>query len=314
MSHVLVPFYLSRLRVTGTALVATLLALALPTRAAAALHVVTTTEGLAALAREVGGERASVESLSRGVQDPHFVDANPMLAVKLRNADLLVDVGLELEIGWLPPLVNQSRNADIQPGGKRRFTAGNVIQVMDVPTGPVDRSKGDLHPAGNPHYLTDPRRGLQVAAALAQKLTELDPGGAAAYQANLTAFTKALETNMARWSAQVAPFKGRQLFTEHRTLTYFLDWSGLVSVGEMEPRPGTPPPPSHLAELVQLAQREGVKEIVVENYYDTKSAEVVGRLAHAKVVQIPGDVGGEPGMKTYDAYVGAVVSRIVGAL
>jgi len=202
MSHVLVPFYLSRLRVTGTALVATLLALALPTRAAAALHVVTTTEGLAALAREVGGERASVESLSRGVQDPHFVDANPMLAVKLRNADLLVDVGLELEIGWLPPLVNQSRNADIQPGGKRRFTAGNVIQVMDVPTGP-----------------------------LAQKLTELDPGGAAAYQANLAAFTKALEADMARWSAELAPFKGRKLFTEHRTLTYFLDWSGLVSVG-----------------------------------------------------------------------------------
>ncbi len=134
------------------------LALALPARASAALKVVTTTEGLAAVAREVGGDRASVESLSRGVQDPHFVDANPMLAVKLRNADLLVDVGLDLEIGWLPPLVNQSRNPDIQPGGKRRLTAASAIAVLDVPTGPVDRSSGDLHPAGNPHFLTDPRR------------------------------------------------------------------------------------------------------------------------------------------------------------
>jgi zinc/manganese transport system substrate-binding protein len=304
----------SLLRSGVAAACAVLLALALPTRAAATLHVVATTPGLAALATEVGGDRVSVESLSRGVQDPHFVDANPMLAVKLRNADLLVDVGLELEIGWLPPLVTQSRNPDIQPGGKRRFTAAGAIQVMDLPTGPVDRSKGDLHPGGNPHYLSDPRRGLQVAAALAQKLAELDPAGAAAYQANLAAFRKKLEPDMARWEARLAPLKGRKLFVQHRTLTYFLDWSGLVSAGEMEPRPGTPPPPSHLAELVQLAQREGVKEIVVENYYDTKSAEVVASHAGAKVVQIPGDVGGEPGVKTYSQYIDMVVSRIVGAL
>jgi zinc/manganese transport system substrate-binding protein len=290
------------------------LALAAPGPAAAALHVVATTPGLAALAAEVGGDRIAVESLSRGVQDPHFVDANPMLAVKLRNADLLVDVGLELEIGWLPPLVNQSRNGEIQPGGKRRFTAASAIQVLDVPTGPVDRSAGDLHPAGNPHFLTDPRRGLQVAAALARKLTELDPAGAQAYQASLAGFRSKLEGDMARWDAALKPLRGRRIFTEHRTLTYFLDWSGLVSAGEMEPRPGTPPPPSHLAELVQVAQREGVKEIVVENYYDTKSAEVVARHSGARVVQIPGDVGGEPSVKTYAQYVDAVVTRIVGGL
>jgi zinc/manganese transport system substrate-binding protein len=293
---------------------ALVLALAPAARAAAALKVVTTTEGLAALAREVGGERVQVESLSRGVQDPHFVDANPMLAVKLRNAELLVDVGLDLEIGWLPPLVNQSRNGEIQPGGARRFTAASAVQVLDVPTGPVSRAQGDLHPGGNPHFLTDPRRALNVAEALATRLSSLDGGGAAYYRQRLADFQKRMQGAMARWDRELAPVKGRKLFTRHRTMTYFLDWSGIVSAGELEPRPGVPPPPSHLAELVVLAQREGVKAISVENYYDTKSAEVVARHSGAKIVLVPGDVGGEPGVDTYEKYLDVVVSRIAGAL
>src|SRR5829696_1318166 len=166
---------MNRLTVTVVAAALAAAAFVWPARGSAAVRVVTTTEGLAALARDVGGDRVQVESLSRGIQDPHFVDANPILAVKLRNADLLVDVGLDLEIGWLPPLVTQSRNADIQPGGKRRLTAASAISVLDTPTGPVDRSRGDLHPAGNPHFLTDPRRALQVAAAIADRLGTLDP-------------------------------------------------------------------------------------------------------------------------------------------
>lgn len=286
----------------------------LPTPARAAVKVVTTTEGLAALARAVGGKRASVESLSRGVQDPHFVDANPMLAVKLRNADLLVDVGLELEIGWLPPLVNQSRNPEIQPKGRRRLTAASAVRVLDVPTGPVDRSQGDLHSAGNPHLLTDPRRALQVAAALAERLSQLDGAGAAEYAANLAAFRARLEADMARWQAALAPAKGRKVFTQHRTLTYFFDWSGIASDGEIEPRPGVPSPPSHLAELVERARRGGVKAILVEDYYETRSAEVVARHAGAAVVKLPGDVGAEPGVTDYEKYMDLVVSRVVGAL
>ncbi|HTN52404.1 MAG TPA: metal ABC transporter substrate-binding protein [Anaeromyxobacter sp.] len=297
----------------GAALLALAVALALPARAAA-FKVVTTTEGLAALAGEVGKGRAEVESLSRGVQDPHFVDANPMLAVKLRNADLLVDVGLELEIGWLPPLVNQSRNPDIQPGGAHRLTAASAITVLDVPTGPVDRSLGDLHPAGNPHFLTDPRRALQVARAMAERLAALDPGGAATYRANLADLEKRLGADIKRWEAQLAPARGKKVFTQHRTMTYFFDWSGIVSAGEIEPRPGVPSPPSHLAELVGIAQREGVKAVLVEDYYDTKSAEVVARHAGAKLVLIPGDVGAEPGLKTYEQYMDSVVGRIAGAL
>jgi zinc/manganese transport system substrate-binding protein len=290
------------------------LGLSAPAPALAAVKVVTTVEGLAALAREVGGDRVAVESLSRGVADPHFVDANPMLAVKLRNADLLVDVGLELEIGWLPPLVNQSRNADIQPGGKRRLTAASAVTVLDVPTGPVDRSMGDLHPQGNPHFLNDPRRGLDVAAAIAERLAVLDPAGATAYQANLAAFRTRLTQAMEGWARELEPIRGREVFTQHRTFTYFLDWSGLVSAGELEPRPGVPPPPSHLAELVQVARDQKVKEIVVENYYDTRSAEVVARSTGAKVVQIPGDVGGEPRVRTYVDYVGLVVERVAEGL
>jgi zinc/manganese transport system substrate-binding protein len=287
---------------------------AAPARASAALRVVTTTEGLAALAREVGGDRVQVDSLSRGIQDPHFVDANPMLAVKLRNADLLVDVGLDLEVGWLPPLVNQSRNGEIQPGGPRRFTAASAVQVLDVPTGPVSRAQGDLHPGGNPHFLVDPRRALKVAEALAAKLSTLDGGGAGQYAQRLQDFQRRIAAAQARWEQQLAPVRGRKIFTRHRTMTYFLDWSGIASAGELEPRPGVPPPPSHLADLVLVAQREGVKAITVENYYDTKSAEVVARHSPAKIVQIPGDVGGEPGASTYEKYVDTVVGRIAGAL
>jgi zinc/manganese transport system substrate-binding protein len=297
-----------------TIALAALLAAALPARAAAAVQVVTTTEGLAALAREVGGDRVRVESLSRGVQDPHFVDANPILAVKLRNADLLVDVGLDLELGWLPPLVTQSRNGDLQPGGKRRLTAASAVAVLDAPTGPVSRAQGDLHPGGNPHFLADPRRALKVAAAIAERLSRLDPPNAALYAERLRDLEARISAAEARWQAALAPLTGRKLFTRHRTLTYFLDWSGLVSAGELEPRPGVPPPPSHLADLVLVAKRDGVKAISVENYYDTKSAEVVARHSGAKIVQIPGDVGGEPGIDTYEKYVDALVRRLAGAL
>jgi zinc/manganese transport system substrate-binding protein len=294
------------------ALVLFALVAAAPSRAD--VKVVTTTEGLAALAREVGGDAVRVESLSRGVQDPHFVDANPMLAVKLRNADLLVDVGADLEIGWLPPLVTQSRNGRIQPGGPRRLTAASVVALRDLPTGPVDRSLGDLHPAGNPHFLTDPARALQVAKALAERLAAIDPGSATAYRERLAALERRLAVATARWREALAPVRGRKVLTRHRTLTYFLEWTGLATAGELEPRPGVPPAPAHLASMVEVAKREGVKAIVVENYYDTKSADAVARFTGAKVVQIPGDVGGEPAVRTYEQYVDVLVTRIGGAL
>jgi len=290
------------------------LAALFPGPALAALQVVTTTEGLAAIAREVGGEDVEVQALSRGVQDPHFVDANPTLALKLRDAALLVDVGLELEVGWLPPLVNQSRNAEIQPGGRRRLTAAGAVSALDVPTGPVDRSLGDLHSGGNPHFLTDPRRAVQVARALGARLGELDPAHAAGHAERAAAFGKRLEAALARWQVELAPFKGKRLFSQHRTLSYFYDWTGLVDGGQLEPRPGTPPPPAHLARLVEVAKRDGVKAILVEGYYDPRSGEQVARLTGARLVAIPGDVGGDPAAKSYEAYLELLVRRIADAL
>ncbi len=290
-------------------------ALLVPGAALARLQVVTTTEGLASLAREVGGDRVNVTSLSRGIQDPHFVDANPTLAVRLRQADLLVDVGLDLEIGWLPGLVNISRNAEIQPGGRRRLTAASAVAVMEVPTGPVDRSQGDIHPAGNPHFLSDPRRAAKVAEAMAAKLSELDPDGAAAYRARLADFEKRLGEASARWSAALAPLKGAKVVTRHKTLSYFFDWSGLVAAGYLEPKPGVPPPPSHLAEVVEMVRRDHIKAVLVENYYDTKTADLVARLTGAKEVVIPGDVdSGSKSVSDYLGYVGELVRLVTQAL
>ncbi len=299
---------------------AALVLLATPLPAAAALKVVTTVEGLASLARDIGGDRVEVTSLSRGIQDPHFVDANPNLAVKLRQADLLIDIGLELEVGWLPPLVNQSRNPAIQPNGPRRLTAASAVRVMEVPTGPVDRSLGDLHPEGNPHFMSDPRRVEKVAEAIAGKLAQIDPGGAAAYQQRLDAFRSRLETSQAAWLAALAPVKGSKIIPHHNSLTYFLDWSGLKVAGYLEPKPGIAPPPSHLADLVGVVKSQGVKAIVVEKYYDLRSAEVVAKYTGAKVVAIPGDVGGfrdEGGTldpKDWFAYMDTLVKLLVGAL
>ncbi len=298
----------------AVAVLAAVAAAVTPARAAAAFRIVTTTEGLAALAREVGGDRVSVESLSRGIQDPHFVDANPILAVKLRQADLLVDVGLDLEIGWLPPLVNQSRNPEIQPTGPRRLTAASFVHVRDIPTGPVDRSMGDLHPAGNPHFMDDPRAAVAVAKGIAAKLAQLDPGGASYYAQRAADFERRIGADLARWKAVLAPLRGRKIVAQHQTMSYFLDWTGLVAAGYLEPKPGVPPPPSHLADIVQIVRAEGVKAILVENYYDPKSANVVARFTGAKVVTIPGDVGGVPQADTYEHYIDVLVKLVSDAV
>jgi zinc/manganese transport system substrate-binding protein len=281
-----------------------------PSSSSAALKVVTTTEGLASLAREVGGDKVEVTGLSRGIQDPHFVEANPNLAVKLRQADLLVDVGLDLESGWLPPLVNQSRNGDIQPNGSRRLTASSLVHVRDIPIGPVDRSMGDLHPAGNPHFITDPRAAGAVAAGIAAKLAQIDPANSAYYDQRAADFRRRIDAALARWKAVFEPLRGRKIVARHQTMSYFLAWTGLVAAGYLEPKPGITPPPSHLAELVQVVKAQGVKAILVENYYDTRSADVVARHTGAKVVLVPGDVGGVPRADTYEHYMDVLVKLV----
>jgi zinc/manganese transport system substrate-binding protein len=299
-------------RAIRMALAGLLAALAAP--ALGAVDVVTSTEGLAALVREVGGDKVKVTNLSRGVQDPHFVDPNPSLAVKLRNADLLVDMGLDLEVGWLPPLVTQSRNAAIQPGGARRFTAASVIAPLDLPTGPVDRSQGDIHPSGNPHFLSDPRRALQVAAAIAARLAAIDPGNAGHYQARLQDFQARVTAAEKGWKAQLAPLAGRSVVTQHKTLTYLLDWAGLQAAGYLEPKPGIAPPPSHVAGLAGTVKAAGVKGVLVENYYDPRSANQLRDLTGVKVLVVPGDVGGSKEATGYVAWMDVLVKALVQAV
>ncbi len=299
---------------TSIRIVALALAASWAAPAAATVNVVTTTEGLAAVVREIGGDRVKVTALSRGIQDPHFVDANPSLAVKLRNADLLVDVGLELEVGWLPPLVTQSRNGAIQPGGPRRLTAASAITPLDVPTGPVDRSQGDIHPSGNPHFLTDPRRVLQVAAALAARLSALDPDGAPYYRERLASFQARVAAAEKGWREKLAPFQGRSVVTQHRTLTYLLDWAGLRAAGFLEPRPGVAPPPSHVASLAGIVKAAGVKGVLVEAFYDRRSADQLHDLSGVKVIVIPGDVGGTRDASDWFAYVDVLVRSLVQAV
>jgi zinc/manganese transport system substrate-binding protein len=293
--------------------VAVLLA-AIASPARAAVNVVTTTEGLAAVVREIGGDRVKVTALSRGIQDPHFVDANPSLAVKLRNADLLVDVGMDLEIGWLPPLVIQSRNSAILPGAARRLTAATAVSPMDLPTGPVDRSQGDIHPSGNPHFLADPRRVQLVATAVAARLAEIDRGGAAAFADRLQAFRAKVAAAEKGWKAQLAPFARRGVITQHKTLTYLLDWSGLKAAGYMEPRPGVAPPPSHVASLAATVKSAGVKGVLVENYYDRRSADQLRDLTGVKVIVIPGDVGGTKDASDWVSFVDVLVRSLVQAV
>ena len=260
--------------------------------AAAPLKVAATTEDLGALAREVGGDRITVDVFSRGYQDPHFVEPKPSFILKLVNADLLIVVGRELEIGWLPPLITQSRNAKIQLGGQGYLDASQNVRILEIPTGQITRAMGDVHPAGNPHYWLDPDNGRRIAQAIRDKLSELVPAEAAYFAQRYADFDKRLAEAQKRWDATMAPFKGTKVVTYHRSWPNFAERFGLNVVGYVEPKPGIPPTPSHTVELVAEMKRQGVKVILVEPYFDVKTPEAVGRQTGAEVLVMPPSVGG----------------------
>lgn len=274
-------------------------ALALPGRAQAALKVITTTEDLAALAREVGGDRISVEALARGYQDPHFVEAKPSFVLKLHNADLLIVVGRELEGSWLPALITQARNAKLQPGGAGYLDASQTARILDVPTGPITRAMGDVHPQGNPHYWLDPANGRRIAEAIQKKLAELQPNDAAYFAERYADFDRRLTAAQQRWTAMFAPYRGIKVVTYHRSWPNFADAFGIEVVGYVEPKPGIPPSPSHTLALIQEMKRQGIKLILVEPYFGLKTPNRVAAQTGAKVVVLPPSVGGVDAVKTY---------------
>jgi ABC-type Zn uptake system ZnuABC Zn-binding protein ZnuA len=255
-------------------------------------NVITTTEDLASIAREVGGDRISVESIARGYQDPHFVEAKPSFVLKLQKADLLIVVGRELEIGWLPPLIQQSRNAKIQPAAGGYLDASQGVRILDIPTGPVTRAMGDVHPLGNPHYWLDPENARVIARSIADKLGQLQPGDRTYFEQRLSAFGARLTDALKRWAAQMAPYKGAKVVTYHRSFPNFAERFGLDIIGYVEPRPGIPPSPGHTFELIQEMKRQNVKLILVEPYFDLKTPESVARAVGGKVLTVPPSVGG----------------------
>ena len=267
--------------------------------AAKKLNVVTSTTDMASLAQEVGGDNVVVDSIARGYQDPHFVEAKPSFLLKLKQADLLVVVGLQLEIGWLPPLITQSGNPRIQTGGTGYLDASQFADILDVPTGPVTRAMGDVHPLGNPHYWLDPNNGRRIAKGIANKLAEMDPPNAATYQQRFQDFDKRLSAAQQKWDTEMKPFRGRKVVTYHNSLPNFAHHFGLNVIGYVEPRPGIPPTPSHTIELMAQMKRENCKIIMVEPYFDRKTPDSIARETGGTVVEYLPSVGGEKEVTDY---------------
>jgi zinc/manganese transport system substrate-binding protein len=263
------------------------------------LKIVTTTTDLASLAQAVGGDRVEINSIARGYQDPHFVEAKPSFLLQLRQADLLIVVGLQLEIGWLPPLVTQSGNPRIQPSAAGYLDASQFAQILEVPTEVVTRAMGDVHPFGNPHYWLDSENGRRVAQGIAQKLSTMRPSDAAYFQQRFQAFGDRLTQEQKNWNAMMQPYRGRKVITYHRSWPNFLSHFGLISAGEIEPRPGIPPTPSHTIELINMMKRDNVKIILVEPYFDLKTPNSIARETGAQVVVLPPSVGGEKEITDY---------------
>jgi zinc/manganese transport system substrate-binding protein len=289
-------------------------ALAAPAAAQDRLNVVTTTEDLGALTREVGGDKVTVTGLAKGYQDPHFVDPKPSFILAVSRADLLIVVGRELEIGWLPPLLTSSRNAKVLPGGRGYLDASLTVRILDIPAGQITRAMGDVHPLGNPHYWLEPGNGRRIADAIRGKLSELSPANAAYFAQRYQDFDARLAAAEKRWDAVMAPYKGAKVVTYHRSWPNFMERFGLVVTGYVEPKPGIPPSPSHTLELVQDMKAQGVKLVVIEPYFDTKTPESIATQVGGRVLVLAPSVGGTKQASDYIGLFEFDVTTLAAAL
>lgn len=262
------------------------------------LKVVTTTQDLASITNFIGGDKIELNFMVKGYQDPHFVDAKPSYLLKLRDADLLIAVGLELEIGWLPVLVRDSRNPKIL-AGKGYLEASTDCEILEKPTGQLTRAGGDIHPFGNPHFWLDPNNGKIMAQNIAQRLSELDPANANFYQTNLDNFVSKLAEKQKQWEGLIEPYRGTKIVTYHNSWPNFAKYFGLDVIGYVEPKPGIPPSPSHIFKLVNQMKEENCKVILMEPYFDIKTPESIARRSGANVAVVPPSVGGEKEISDY---------------
>jgi len=282
----------------------------------AKVRVVTSVPTLAAIAEEVGGDKVEVEGLAKGYQDPHFVDSKPSYVLLLNKADLLLYTGLDLEIGWLPVLITGSRNSKItstaSPG--RLDTSTLILNILEVPNTKVDRSMGDIHPGGNPHYWLDPRNGIATANGIAERLMEIDPENSSYYDERLGDFVKRLNAKIQEWDKKLAPYRGTEIVTYHKSWVYFSDWAGFKEVGYIEPKPGIPPSPSHAAELIRKMKEMNVKLVIAESYYPQKTPALIAEKTGASFLALPSQVGGREGINTYFDLFDVIVNEITSKL
>ena len=281
--------------------------------AQAALKVVSTTGEYGALAAEIGGNRVSVTTISKPTEDPHFVDARPSQIVALNRADVLIEGGAELEIGWLAPLLEGARNGKILSGAPGRIIASEGIQLLDIPLA-ADRSQGDTHVAGNPHFMLDPVNAKVVAEHIGRVFTNLDAAGASTYKANVDSFNARLDAKLKEWTEALKPYSGRQIVTYHPTWRYFGRRFSLKADTFLEPKPGIPPSPPHLAKVMQKMEAENIRILLVEPYQPRKTAEAVATKTKATLVDVAQFPGALPGTTTYIDLMDTVVKRVAQAL
>ena len=279
----------------------------------AGLSIVATTPDIAAIARQVGGSAVDVKTLALPTQDPHFVDAKPSLALVLNKADLLLVNGLDLEIGWLPTLQSGARNPKIQVGADGYLDCGTLVPILEAPAGQVSRAQGDVHPQGNPHYLLDPRNGAKVGKGIAARLSKLDPANAAGYAQRAADFEKeanALATKLRDKLGAIDAAK-RKVVVYHRSFIYLESWLGLTEVGALEPKPGIPPDPAHVAQIMVLMKSQGVKAILEEEYYPMATGKLLAEKTGAAMLVVAGGTGDS---QRYLDRIQDVADKLAGAL
>lgn len=276
----------------------------------AALQVVTTTQDLAAIAQAVGGEQVEVQSLTQGTRDPHFATAKPSMIRQVFGADLLLVIGADMEIGWLPPLLQSARNSRVQPGNPGYLDLSSAVVLLDKISGPVSRSMGDVHAKGNPHYWLDPRNGLRMAQAIATRLSEMDPAHKDDYQRRLNTFEQIMGTKLPLWQAELAPLKGKQVIAYHKSFIYLADAFGFQIIDEIEPMPGITPGASTLSTLVERIKTEHIGLLIMEPYYERRSANYLNEQTAIRMVVLPQSVGAQTDINTYFDLFDAIVAAL----
>jgi len=280
------------------------------------LYVVTTLPSLASITQSIGGEYIDVYSITRGVQDAHYVEAKPSFMLKLNKADLLIYSGLELEIGWLPLLIQGARNDEVTVGARGNLNASLALSgnsILEKPRGEVDRSMGDVHPSGNPHYLLNPSNAVDVAYLITEKLCELDPEHKTQYRKNSDLFIKQLEDKIEEFEKQTAHLRGQEVVCYHVHWSYFLDWLGIKSAGYIELRPGIPPSPKHKREIIELIEENQIMVVIVSSWKEPTKAEEVAEISGANLVILPGEVNAMENTEDYLSWVEYLTTHLIDA-